>query len=300
MEYTLTVQQAIEQGRKQLRLPRIVLLVGAFICVGPLALLSLIVINYSDQSRNALLIVACITLLAFLLFVYLPFRYWSKNMITWKLWAFANCGDVHELQKDAQLAGLYFDDNSLVGRLISTTPADRATWITLKDKFKNPGKFVDDPAVPNETVIGISWGHWLFNFIFQLLGIGLATIVLLDAPSDIGWFGRILSGGLILALFYTMFLYIRDMLIRKPVLIIGNKGIQTVQSGFHSWEDIRNERIILRSTGRGAQSSFLCFDYNNGSEDLKLTLYAISRIKLTQLLYVYRSRYENNATVIIN
>ncbi|WP_345951102.1 MULTISPECIES: hypothetical protein [unclassified Mucilaginibacter] len=300
MEHTLTVQEVLEQGRKQLLLPRILLLFGALIFIAPLTLLALIVANYTNGSGQPLLIMAGVILFTFFLFIYLPFRYWSRKMISWNLWAFAHCSDVHQLRKDAKLAGLYLDNDTLIGRMLPITPADRAIWKELNERFAQPVQFVDDPGVPAKTTIGISWRHWLFNFAFQLLGMGLATIVLIYAPKDVSLLARILAGGLLLALAYTMITLIRDMLIKRPELILDDEGIQTVQSGFHSWKDIKNERIVERSLGKGARSDFLCYDHSSGSEDLKLTLYAIGRIELERLLYVYRRRYDSHLTAIDN
>ncbi|KIA96556.1 hypothetical protein OC25_02085 [Pedobacter kyungheensis] len=187
--------------------------------------------------------------------------------------------DIKELKKSARLSALDFDD-SLLGRWLHTDlPSGQAQHT----------QFTDDPAVPAQTIIGISWGHLIFNLVMQTVFIGLGIAICLYVPKEASSFIYLIGGILIAGMLYAMYTFIRDMLIRRPKLIISKEGIQTVHTGFHCWSEIQDEKIIIRRT-RSARVEILVYHFPGETENLTLTPYAISQRQIERLLYVYRNR----------
>jgi hypothetical protein len=293
MEESITVQEAIAAGKKQTLLPRLLLFIGLSIFAAPAALLAIVIANYSSRSQTIAFILAGISVAVFLLLVMLPLRIWSNRVHQWQVWAFKHCPDLHELRRQAKLSALYFEEGTLLHRLLGSASEPLREQLTaLRQKFDNPEHFVDDPAIPAITVIRLSRTKLIANFIFNLLGIFLGGIVLLYAPAEAGIWARVLGGILVAAMLYTLTTGAWNHFVRSPRIILSDKGIEIVGPGFKDWGNIVNERIEEHKPGKGASSYHLRYDYPGGKVDLRLTPFAISRPQLAYLLYIYRHRYK--------
>lgn len=293
MEERITVQEAIALGKKQTLLPRMLLFIGLCIFAAPAALLAIVIANYSSRSQTLAFVLAGICVAVFLLLVMLPLHTWRNRIHTWQVWAFTYCPDLHELRKQAKFSALYFDEGTLLGRLLAPGSEPlRGQLTALRQKFDSPEHFIDDPAIPAITVIKLSRTKLIANFIFNLFGIFLGGIVLLYAPAEAGIWARVLGGILVAAMLYTLTTGAWNHFVRSPRIILSDKGIEIVGPGFKDWGNIVNERIEEHKPGKGASSYHLHYDYPGGKADLRLTPFAISRPQLTHLLYIYRHRYK--------
>jgi hypothetical protein len=288
-----TVQEAIAAGRKQTLLPRLLLFIGLCIFAAPTTLLAIVIANYSSRSQTIAFILAGISVAVFLLLVMLPLRTWSNRVHQWQVWAFTHCPDLHELRRQAKLSALYFEEGTLLSRLLRPASEPLREQLTaLRQKFDNPEHFVDDPNIPAITVIRLSQAKLLVNFIFNLFGIFLGGIVLLYAPAEAGIWTRVLGGVLVAAMLYTLLMADWNHFVRSPRIILSDKGIETAGPGFKDWINVDNERIEEHKPGKGASSYHLRYDYPGGKADVHLTPFAISRGQLAHLLYIYRHRYK--------
>jgi hypothetical protein len=293
MKERITVQEAIAAGKKQTLLPRLLLFIGLSLFAAPAALLAIVIANYSSRSQTIAFILAGISVAVFLLLVMLPLRTWSNRIHKWQVWAFTHCSDLHELRRQAKFSALYFEEGTLLGRLLRPASEPIREQLTaLRQEFDNPEHFVDDSAIPAVTVIRLSRTKLIANFIFNLFGIFLGGIVLLYAPAEAGIWARLLGGILVAAMLYTLLTGAWNHFVRSPCIILSDKGIETVGSGFKDWGNIENERIEQHKRGKGAISYNLRYDYPAGKADVHLTPFAISRPQLAHLLYIYRHRYK--------
>jgi hypothetical protein len=293
MEQPITVQEAIAAGKKQTLLPRLLLIIGLCIFAAPAALLAIVIANYSDRSQTTAFVLAGICVAVFLMLVMLPLHTWRNRIHKWQVWAFTHCPDLHELRRQATLSALYFEEETLLDRLLGPASEPLREELTaLKRNFDGPEHFVDDPAIPAVTLIRLSGTKLIANFIFNLFGIFLGGIVLLYAPAEAGISARVLGGALVAAMLYTLTTGAWNYFVRSPRIILSDKGIEIVGPGFKDWGNIVNERIEEHKPGKGASSYHLHYDYPGGKADLRLTPFAISRPKLAYLLHIYRHRYQ--------
>jgi len=73
----------------------------------------------------------------------------------------------------------------------------------------------------------------------------------------------------------------------EPQIVLSNKGISTVKTGFKTWKDIRNETVEVH-TGKG---NYLSYDYQEGKGYLRIDDFNIEKWQLETLLKLYRDRY---------
>jgi hypothetical protein len=85
--------------------------------------------------------------------VLLPWLYWSFMITKWRIWAFENVRNVHELKKKAIEGKLIWKDGSFWGKTEIKMPADRDKLKMLETKFNQADIYTDDFTVPVETIV---------------------------------------------------------------------------------------------------------------------------------------------------
>lgn len=172
---TVTVEEAISKGRRMLILPRIFLLSGLFLFGFLVAMLCIAFPNITPSSRIFFLKFVGITIASFVPFVYLPFLFWSRRTTKWKLWAFDNVDRVHDLKEAAADAALFASYGTVIDKLQIQSKAEREKWAELQSRFNNQYVYIDDPGVPDRTIIYLSAGHFIFNLIMNGFAIVLGS-----------------------------------------------------------------------------------------------------------------------------
>jgi hypothetical protein len=67
--------------------------------------------------------------------------FWSYKITKWRLWAFENVRNVHELKKRAIQEGLIWKDNKWYERTEIQSDSDKLKWKELQHKFKKEDIF---------------------------------------------------------------------------------------------------------------------------------------------------------------
>lgn len=268
MSGTITVEQALKKGLWHVKVP-LVLIFGGFLAACTIvAYFTGIELYYGILTGFVLGGLA-----AFLLSSYLTAR--------WRIWAFTNVDDVHELRQAAIAEQLMPADGSWFGKneLISITV--KAQLLELGSRFSEPYAFNDDYTLPDEVV--------LYKYPYTLIIIGGVTILfgcVTFMISATAGSALILTGVGILMLNQK---FVKATPGKNPFITIGNKGIAIEQGELHGWKDVRNERIVWERTGKN-RYYYLIFDHHGGSERINLTNAGIKTSYLNHLLYVYRHR----------
>ncbi len=105
-------------------------------------------------------------------------------------------------------------------------------------------------------------------------------------------------------MFYTisillLYISIKRIVNRKPIITIDDKGIYTIKSGFVSWRDISNEDVSVFNSASKYRRKVFRFHYlRDGSIksvrcDIKLL--SVSVIELDEIIEIYRNRYNETA-----
>lgn len=274
MNETVTVDEAISKGHRMISYPVIGIILGTIIFTAYLNLQRLIP-NWSYP-------------VSFVVAFFLG-RIWCSYMITkWKIWAYDNVRNVHELKKRALQEKLIWADNSFFAKTEIRTAKDREKLKSLQNKFKKDDIFQDDLTVPFETLIYYSRTKSLlqmFVMLFVLVG-GIYIVINMD-----GYFFYILGTVLSIIGIFLGYKRYKDATNKEPQIIINDKGIKTVTTGFHDWKDIENEEVISEGAGKNTHY-YLIYGHPKGAERLQIDDYNTNKRSLNKLLILYRARHK--------
>lgn len=209
--------------------------------------------------------------------------YWSIMITKWRLWAFNNVRNVHELKRRAIQEKLIWPDHSIFVKTEIRNSTEKKTWNSLQIKFQQEDVFEDDLTVPVETIIYYSKEKTIIELtiLMILLGIGIYLLATTDSP---------IIGAISVAIsVYYGFKKYKTVTNTAPQIILNNKGIKTISTDFYEWSAIENEEVI--SEGFGDSTRFyLIYDHPDGAEYLQIEHYNTNQKNLTKLLTLYRGR----------
>lgn len=269
MNETVTVDEAILKGHQMVTYPSMAIMLGAiFLC----AFLGI-----------AQIVPGWTILICFLLGFVLSWLYWSIMITKWRLWAFENVRNVHELKKRAIRENLIWGGNSIFEKTEIRSTEEQEKWLALQKKFDQEDVFIDDPTVPKETSVFYSKGMNYFEMAIMLLVLAVGIYMLFVSKSYVL--------GTILTLTGAGFAYkeFMEATNTEPQIILNDKGIQTSQTPFCKWADIKNEEVVRRGSGKSVRH-YLIYDHPNGTENLQIDDFETTEYALNKLLILYRGR----------
>jgi len=272
MNENVTVDEAISKGQGILKYPLLIWIFGIF-WLG---------IYYSYETILPFWILP----IGFLIGLGLFWLWWSSKITKWRLWAFDNVRNVHELKKRAIREKLIWTDNGILERTLIWSSVDKEKWNLLQYKFKQDDLFQDDLTIPNETIIYYSKVKNSFQMAIMLIALGGGIYLLLKADSYI--IGSIFT----ICGAYFGYKEYKEATNTEPQIIINDKGIKTISTDFFSWSDIENEEVISKGSGKHI-NYYLNYNYPGGAEHLKIDDYNTDLKSLDKLLILYRGRSKN-------
>ncbi len=279
---TITVESAIKKGRWQLfYIPSIIFFASLALSMSGLYFLDNGTIWIPFWGFSSF---ACVFIL--------PMLYYFFMLPRWRIWAFGNVRNVHELKQRALLGQIYPKDNSFWWRLEIKNATQKEQIETLESKFNQPDIFVDDPNIPYETSYSHSQFLNLFYLLFTIVGIVSAITLLIAEELLIGFF-VLIGFSFLVRMTYKRYKQ------KKPVLIISNDGITLNKDGIVSedegvylWKDITDEHVFFINAGDASKYVF-AFDAFGTTKELDLReLTGLSSYKIDHILRTYRGRYE--------
>lgn len=265
----VSVDEAIAKGHRMVTYPVMVILFG---------ILGLCMYLGIQNILTSFWMFPALFALAFLL----AWLYWSLAITKWRLWAFENVRNVHELKKRAIQEKLIWKDDSLFQKTEIRNTTQKEKWNRLQSKFEQDDIFKDDFNVPDETIIYYAKGKNFLQMVFMLCFLGAGIFL---ATTGNYLFGSIVS--VISA--YLSFKEYREATNIEPQIIINSRGIKTISTGFYAWKDIENEEAISEQSGKYVRH-YLVYDHPEGAEHLGIDDYNTDMRKLNKLLIVYRGR----------
>ncbi len=143
-----------------------------------------------------------------------------------------------------------------------------------------------DIDIPNETIISFETNGSAKTMYYGLGSLIIVNIILLLL---LNIYGVILSIVFLIVVYrkYKNTIKIEDQ------IILNNDGIQTINTNFFRWSQIKNEQVI--SEGPSSHKKyFLMYEHPLGIEKLRIELYAIDNKKLEELIKIYRNRTKLN------
>ncbi|MFK8004861.1 MAG: hypothetical protein AB8H03_00760 [Saprospiraceae bacterium] len=234
MEKRVTVKQAIKRGQKMVSFPSMSIMILGFI-------FSLLLFN--TDIHKAIPIIAFLSSL-----IILPWLYWSFAIVQWRIWAFSNVRNVHELKRQAIEGKLIWPDDSIFNKTEIRNSRQQRILDQLELKFKQhdiPEPIHDDGKLPNELIIYNSKSSKNLQFagasLFIIFGL---YIILTNEPVS----GMIIFGAGVYFFFET-----NKIQLVEPQIIINSKGIRVANFKFIPWSKISYIRLELRGSGKHAK-----------------------------------------------
>ncbi|HMG82021.1 MAG TPA: hypothetical protein VK559_03220 [Ferruginibacter sp.] len=267
MYETVTIDEAMKKGSKMITYP--------------LFIIFIVIVGLSFYIGIENILPGWIIAVGFAVGIISAWLYWSIMITKWRLWAFDNVRNVHELKKRAIRANLIGKDNSFPEKTEIRTADDKEKWEALQAKFAQDDIFTDDLTVPDETVVYFSKKQALFG---ALLGVGMVALgIFLFKGNEIT--AVILFGvGL-----FTMYNQYKEYKNTDPQVTLNNEGIESAGTSFFNWKDISDEDVDVVSSGKSS-TSYLVYYCPSGNVRLNISDFTTSTSELRHLLDVYRGR----------
>ncbi|MCR8561882.1 hypothetical protein KXD93_29775 [Mucilaginibacter sp. BJC16-A38] len=272
MYETVTVDEALARGKKTINYP--------------IAAIQLLTVIASFFLMVYLELPGWTIAVGFLTGFIITWVYWSFMITRWRIWAFENVRNVHELKQRAIKEKLIWKDGSIFEKTEIRTTADKEKLNLIQLKFNVKDVFADDYSIPVETRVYYSKKKSLPEMILLSGCLGLGIYFIIATETKIG--------GAVLCLAALTFLYIdyRIYTNKKPQIMLNDKGIQTSSTSFYSWNRLANEEVKWESTGKNS-NYYLTYDYPGGSERLLIDNLDTNKNDLEKLMRVYRGRWES-------
>lgn len=218
------------------------------------------------------------------LFVFLMYR--NLVLIKWRIWAFENVRNVHELKQKAIDNGIISKDGAWIEKYEIRSYEQIQKLKELEKKFQEKDVYTDDLSVTKETKIYYSKKKLILRLLFWMSLVGF-FIYLSSSTSDYDFkFLIILIAGI--------FIVSKDvikLLNRKPQIIINDRGIELQNDGLVIWKNVLNAKVYVGGRGKyGTAKNYLALNDNQ----VLINDLSIKFEELENLLHVYRVRYEKN------
>ncbi|MFC0516411.1 hypothetical protein ACFFGT_19545 [Mucilaginibacter angelicae] len=210
----------------------------------------------------------------------------------WRIWAFENVRNVHELEARAIKAGLIRNQKYSLLFPEFRSIADKAKLQELSKKFAQPDVFTDNHTVANEVRVYFSKRkNYLFAGVAVVGGLAIGIAVILNNPQQYIFLMMILIAAGLIA-----FSSLKKALNTTPRIIISDKGIETVNTPFYEWKDIYQEEVFTEQEDR-SMVTYFTYASPNGYEKLAIgNDLTHSAQQIESALKLFRSRSDKAKT----
>lgn len=210
---------------------------------------------------------------------------WSFMITKWRIWAYENVRNVHELKKRAISEKLIWSDAGWFGKTEIRTTSDRIKLKELEKKFLKSDIHKEDYSIPTSTTVFYSKATIFIELTVGLACSGLGIYTLHTTENFVLGFILTVAGG------YFGFRKFKQAINRNPQITIDNNGIKTISTGFKSWEEIYKEEVVREGYGRTTKY-YLTYVFNDGHEKIRIDDFDTSPKAIGNMLKTYRIRHE--------
>ncbi len=215
---------------------------------------------------------------------------WSFMITKWRIWAFENVRNVHELKKRAIEEKLIWNDGNIFEKTEIRSLEDKEELKKLEKKFDKEDVYREDYSLPPKTIIKYSKSLGLFELIISILIIGVGIYFVTKGTNK----SYVLGGVMGLIGIYSSIKELRKFLNNKPQIIIDNKGIETITAEFKNWSNIESEEVIQEGYRKSAKS-YLTYWYDEEIfEKIEIDQLDITHQQLENIIRTYRIRNNKN------
>lgn len=276
MRQEISVNKAINRGHLIVNIP-------VFICIIGIPALSFYLSNQNLIPKWGIGI-------GFVLGFVIAWLVWSFMVTKWRIWAFENVRNVHELKKRAIQEKLIWNDGNIFEKTEIRNSEDKSRLKKLEKKFEQEDEYREDHSLPLKMEIHYSKAYNYVELGVSILIIGVGIYFFTKADIKQYILGAIISGiGL-----YSTIKEFRKALDTKPKIIIDSRGIQTKNVEFKNWSSIKSEEVIQEGYGKSAKSYLIYFYDEQEFEKIEIDSLNVTHRELENIIRTYRIR--NNKT----
>ncbi|WP_375324765.1 hypothetical protein [Flagellimonas sp. GZD32] len=272
MKEQITVDSAIRRGHLMVNVPVFIAIIGC----------PALAFFLSQQNLTPGWVIG----IAFPIGILIGWLIWSVMITKWRIWAFENVRNVHELKKRAIQEKLIWNDGNVFERSEIRNREERIKLKKLEKKFDEEDLFKEDYTLPPKIEIYYSKSYNYLELGVSLLIIGVGIYFLIMGQIK----NYILGGIMCLIGFGSTIKEARKAFNYKPQLVIDKNGIKTKSSGFNTWTSITNEQVINYGYGKYAKS-YLTFSYGEGLiEKIEINPLNVNNREMENIIRTYRLR----------
>jgi hypothetical protein len=271
MQETVSVDDAIKKGIYSVNLPALLIFM-----IGIIASFAMAFLFFRPYGMIAGLIATYV----------LATIYRSIMAARWRIWAFHEVRNVHELLERALTEKLiHLTNRPGFGIINYNSKRQELQWQELQAKFQQSDIFIDDHSVSDETIIRYSvfkYAFWTSMFLLMIV-MGLYLCTLGRVISYITGIPLIIIGAV------NTVIKMKKLFNRKPQIVINKDGLRTEGTPFYKWNEIANEKTVREGTGKYAMY-YMYYDHPKGSKKFHLNDLESNSFGLQRLLRLYRGR----------
>ncbi len=276
MKQEISVNKAISRGHLIVNIP-------VFMCITGIPTLSVYLSNQNLIPKWGIAI-------GFILGFVVAWLVWSFMITKWRIWAFNNVRNVHELKKRAIQEKLIWNDGNIFEKTEIRTLEDKEKLKRLEKKFDKDDVYTEDYSLPPRTIIKYSKTLVVFELAVSILIIGLGIYFITKGTNK----SYILGGVIGLIGIYRSIKELRKFLNNKPLIIIDNKGIETITTEFKNWSNIEDEQVTQEGYGKFTKS-YLTYWYDGEIfEKVEISQLNTTHQQLENIIRTYRIRNNKN------
>ena len=214
---------------------------------------------------------------------------WSVMITKWRLWAFQNVRNVHELKRRAIEEKLIWDDGNWFEKTEIRGKQDRLDLKRISRKFDKEDIYRENHSLPIKTRIYYAKIYNPFEFISASLLLILSICLLIFYNGDI----KVVVIALLIMLFIMedIIKALKKILKKEPMIEVDSLGIKTPNVGFKEWSKIEKEEVVKEYFKESKLKVYLVFYYDEGiQEKVELNKLNISYENMVNILKTYRIR----------
>ncbi|MGB6268833.1 MAG: hypothetical protein WBF67_07450 [Olleya sp.] len=276
MKQEVSVKKAIIRGQLTVNIPVFIILIGT-----PFVMLLIAeIIDFPDW----------LGLIGLFLGIILAWIAWSILITKWRIWAFSNVRNIHQLRRQAIQKKLIWETGTTFERTEYRSKKDIIILKKLEEKFNIDDIFEEDPNIPEEIKIYYSIATALFVILFLTFGLIAGVYFIFNDSILKICFGIFLT---VISLFVIK-QNIKNVMNRKPQIIINAEGIKTNNEDFKSWISIYDEQVLTEGLGSYPINYLVFSDDSYNYTKIDLNNLTTSPSKLENILRTYRIRFNKN------
>jgi hypothetical protein len=228
--------------------------------------------------------------IGFILGFVIAWTVWSFMITKWRIWAYKNVRNVHELKKRAIQEKLIWNDGNIFAKTEIRTFEEKKELKKLEKKFEQEDEFKEDYSLPPKIEIFYSKVDHFLGLGVSILIIGLGIYFFIKGETK-----NYILGTIMMAIgLYSSVKASRKALNNKPQIIIDNEGITTTNVDFKNWSTIESEEVVLEGYGKSAKSYLTFFYGKDEFEKIEIDSLNVTYRELENIIRTYRIRNNKN------